>query len=69
MRKAISELVATGQFVRSMNKYVIEHRIDYVYGINDSLMEFVGRYWAISKAPYFPSLTMPLNFQVGRLVG
>jgi hypothetical protein len=42
-----------------MNKYVVEHRIDYVYGANDSLLPFVARYWGVSKAPYFPSLTMP----------
>jgi len=59
MKKAISESVATGRFVRSMNKYVIEHRIDYVYGLDDSLMKFVAQHWGISEAPYFPSLTMP----------
>ena len=59
MKKAISESVATGRFVRSMNKYVVEHRIDYVYGVDDSLMAFVAQYWGISEAPYFPSLTMP----------
>lgn len=32
MKKEISESVACGRFVRSMNKYVIEHRIDCVYG-------------------------------------
>jgi hypothetical protein len=42
-----------------MNKYVVEHRIEYVYGVDDSLMAFVARYWGISEAPYFPSLTMP----------
>jgi hypothetical protein len=59
MKKAISESVATGRFVRSMNKYVVERRIEYVYGVDDSLMAFVARYWGISEAPYFPSLTMP----------
>jgi hypothetical protein len=59
MKKEISESVATGRFVRSMNKYLVEHRIDYVYGVDDSLMKFVARYWRISEAPYFPSLTMP----------
>ncbi len=59
MKKEISKSVATGKFVRSMNKYVVEHRIDYVYGVDDSLMEFVARHWGISEAPHFPSLTMP----------
>jgi hypothetical protein len=59
MKKEISESVATGRFVRSMNKYVVEHRIDYVYGVDDSLMAIVARHWGISEAPYFPSLTMP----------
>ena len=59
MKKEIGEPVATGKFVRAMNKYVVEHRIDYVYGVDDSLMAFVARYWGISEAHYFPSLTMP----------
>ena len=59
MKQMISESVATGKFVRSMNKYVVEHRIDYVYGIDDSLMALVAKHWGISEAPYFPSLTMP----------
>jgi hypothetical protein len=59
MKKEISESVATGRFVRAMNKYVVEHRIDYVYGVNDSLMAFVAQHWGISEAPYFPSLAMP----------
>jgi hypothetical protein len=59
MKHMISESVATGKFVHSMNKYVVEHRIDYVYGIDDSLMAFVASHWWISEAPYFPSLTMP----------
>ena len=59
-RKKISESLATGEFVRvAMNKYVIEHRIDYVYSVDDSLMAFVARYWGISEAPYFPSLMPP----------
>jgi len=45
MKKEIRESVATGKFVRAMNKYVVEHRINYVYGLGDSLMAFVARYW------------------------
>lgn len=59
MKKEISESVASGRFVRSMNKYVVEHRIDFVYGIDDSLMAFVSRNWGVSQAPFFPSLTLP----------
>jgi Protein of unknown function (DUF4238) len=54
MKEQISDAVATGEFVRSMNKYVVEHRIDYVYGVDDSLMEFVSRHWGISEAPCIP---------------
>ena len=54
MKKEISEAVATGSFVRSMNKYVVEHRIDYVYGINDRMMAFVARYWGIAGAGISP---------------
>jgi len=59
MKKEISESVASGRFVRAMNKDVVEHRIDSVYGVDDSLMAFVAQHWGISEAPYFPSLTMP----------
>ena len=59
MKNEISEAVATGRFVGAMNKYVVEHRIDYVYGVDDSLMTLVARDWGTSAAPYFPSLTMP----------
>ncbi len=59
MKKEISESVASGRFVRAMNKYVIEHRIDFVYGIDDSLMPFVARHWGVSQAPHFPSLALP----------
>ena len=59
MKEQLSESVASGRFVRAMNKYVVEHRIDYVYGVDDSLMAFVAQYWGISEAPYFPSLMMP----------
>lgn len=54
MKERIGSAVANGDFVRGMNKYVIEHRIDYVYGIDDSLMEFVSRHWGVSEAPYLP---------------
>jgi hypothetical protein len=58
MKKEIGGSVASGRFVRAMNKYVVEHRIDYVYGVDDSLMAFVAQHWEISEAPYFP-LTLP----------
>jgi hypothetical protein len=61
MKREISESVATGKFVRAMNKYVIEHRIDYVYGIDDSLMAFASAHWGTSEAPYFPALTLPFS--------
>jgi len=56
MRREISDSVANGRFVRAMNKYVIEHRIDWVYGRDDSLMAFVAKHWGISEAPYFPMI-------------
>jgi hypothetical protein len=54
MKQRISEEVSTGHFVRAMNKYVVEHRIDYVYGIDDSLLDFVSSHWSTSKIPPFP---------------
>jgi hypothetical protein len=59
MKRAISESVAAGTFVRAMNKYVIEHRIDYVYGADNSMMAFVAKHWGVSEAPYFPALVRP----------
>jgi hypothetical protein len=37
-----------------MNKNVVRHRVDYVYGIDDSLMAFVSRYWGFPKHLTFP---------------
>ena len=65
MKHRIDESVATGRFVRSMNKYVVEHRIDYVYGVDTSLMDFVARYWGVSNAPFFPSLANPVSRRPG----
>jgi len=65
MKKEISESVASGRFVRAVNKYVIEHRADYVYGIDDSLMPFVKQHWGVSGAPHFPSLLLPPDTSPG----
>ena len=59
MKTEISESVASGRFVRAMNEYAVEHRIDFVYGLDDSMMAFVTRHWGVSEAPYFPSLALP----------
>jgi hypothetical protein len=54
MKKEIGTSVATGRFVRSMNKYVVEHRIDYVYAVDDSMMAFVARIGGFPKRPTSP---------------
>jgi Protein of unknown function (DUF4238) len=59
MKGEIAESVASGRFVRAMNKYVIEHRIDYVYGADDSMTAYVAEHWGVSSAPYFPALVHP----------
>lgn len=64
MKNKIRESVAAGRFIRSMNKYIVELRIDYVYGVDDSLKNFVARHWGIYEAPYFPSRTMPSALRV-----
>jgi hypothetical protein len=56
MRGEISQSVASGRFVRAMNKYVIEHRIEWVYGADNSLMAFVAEHWGVASAPYFPMI-------------
>ena len=56
MKKVIGEAVADGSFIHAMNKYVIEHRIGWVYGRDDSLMAFVAEHWGVSQAPYFPMI-------------
>lgn len=57
MKKEISEAVATGEFVRGINKYVVEHRIEYVYGVDNSLRDFVAKHWAVSEAPFLPDFS------------
>ncbi len=51
MKKEISESVGSGRFVRAMNKYVVEHRIDCVYGVDDSLWRSSGSIGVFPKHP------------------
>ena len=39
-----------------INKYVVQHKIDYVYGVDDSQTAFVSRYWDRDSA-YVPLFT------------
>jgi hypothetical protein len=56
MVRSIEANIRTGVFVEGINKYVVQHKIDYVYGIDDSQMAFVSRYWDRESAyvPLFP---------------
>lgn len=48
MKSEINAAVQSGQFVESMNKFVVQHKINFVYGIDDSQKAFVARHWAVS---------------------
>lgn len=52
MKTWISDSIATGQFTKAMNKYVVERAITYVYGSDDKQKEFVERF--LGAAPYEP---------------
>lgn len=55
MVRSIEANIRDGVFVTAMNRYVVQHKIDYVYGVDDSQMDFVMRYWAVSETPDFGS--------------
>lgn len=57
MMRSIEMNIRDGVFIPAMNKYVVQHKIDYVYAIDVSQMDFVARYWAVSETadvPLFP---------------
>lgn len=54
MMRSIDVNIRDGVFVPAMNKYVVQHKIDYVYAIDDSQMDFVARYWAVSATAHVP---------------
>jgi Protein of unknown function (DUF4238) len=49
MVRSIELNIRDGVFVEAMNKYVIQNKIDYVYGVQEEQMDFVKRYWAVSE--------------------
>lgn len=51
MARSIERNIRDGVFVEAMNRYVVQHKIDYVYGIDDSHLDFVKRYWAVTETP------------------
>jgi hypothetical protein len=54
MVRSIEMNIRDGVFVPAMNKYVVQHKIDYVYAIDDSQMDLVARYWAVSESAHVP---------------
>lgn len=54
MVRSIEANIRTGVFVEAINKYVVQHKIDYVYGVDDSQLEFVSRHWDAAYVPLFP---------------
>ena len=57
MVQSIEANIRTGVFVEAINKYVVQNKIDYVYGVDNSQMEFVSRYWEDSETAYVPLFT------------
>jgi hypothetical protein len=48
MMKSIDENIQSGHFVDAINRYVVQSKIEFVYGNDDSQKQFVARHWAIS---------------------
>jgi hypothetical protein len=48
MTKAIEANIQAGIFVEAINRYVVQNKIEFVYGSDDSQKPFVARYWAVS---------------------
>lgn len=49
MMRRIDESILAGTFIEGMNKYVVSHRVRYVYAADDSQRDFVARHWAVSE--------------------
>ncbi len=49
MTKSIDENIQSGHFVDAINRYVVQSKIEFVYGNDDSQKQFVARHWAISE--------------------
>ncbi len=58
MTRLIRDNIASGNFVRGVNKSVVANKIDAVYGAEPSQMDFVARHFSISEAPYMPGLPL-----------
>jgi hypothetical protein len=54
MMREIAVNVQSGVFIESMNKYVVQHRIEYVYGSDASQLDFVRRHWSdlVTEEPW-----------------
>jgi hypothetical protein len=50
MMRSIEVNIQDGIFVAAMNKSVVRQKVKYVYGIDDKMMDFVARHWAVSTA-------------------
>lgn len=45
MKNWITQSIQAGTFVAGINKYLVKQKIKYVYGIDDSHLDFVTRHW------------------------
>jgi hypothetical protein len=52
MKNLIDESILTGQFVESMNKFVVRRKHKTVYAFDDSQTDFIARYFSVKEEPY-----------------
>lgn len=45
MKACISDSIRLGHFIESMNEYVVQHAVSYVYGSDDTQIDFVARHF------------------------
>jgi hypothetical protein len=58
MQKWIDQSISHGCFIEAMNKYVVQHAIKYVYGVDDTQLAFVERFLPSEPLPVEP-LSIP----------
>jgi len=50
MRDWIDTAIEEYHFIDGMNRHVVQHKIDCVYGEDDTQMDFIRRYWCVRTA-------------------
>ena len=57
MRASIERSIIDGTFVEAMNKYLVRHKIDFVYADSADQTAFVARHWCVTETAYVSLLT------------